>query len=56
MLIDPKSYEVSGGTVAAQTDHVIDENFTHEELEWSTKSDRALYIYALLIRVTDVQK
>ena len=52
VLIDPKSYDVSAVTVATTRDQVIDEDFSLDELEWSTKSDRAVYLYALLIQVS----
>ena len=42
---------MSAKTVAARQDEVIDEEFSDTEMEWSTKSDRAVYVYALMIRV-----
>lgn len=51
VLIEPDSYSVSAKTVAARQEEVIDEEFSDTEMEWSTKSDRAVYVYALMIRV-----
>ena len=51
VLIEPDSYSVSAKTVAAREDEIIDEEISESEMEWSTRSDRAVYIYALMIRI-----
>ena len=51
VLVEPKSYEVSGQTVALRGDKRIDEHFPNSELEWSTATDRAVYLYGLMIKV-----
>ena len=51
VLIDPESYNISRKTVATEKDEMIDEEFSDGELEWSTKTDRAIYLYGLMIRV-----
>ena len=42
---------VSAKTVTACQGEVIDEEFSDAEMEWSTKSDRAVYIYGLMIKI-----
>ena len=51
VLIDPRSYDVAKKTIETKEGEVIDENFSDSELEWSTKSDRAVYVYGLMVQV-----
>ncbi|KAI0232664.1 SPRY domain-containing SOCS box protein 2 [Lamellibrachia satsuma] len=54
VLISPNCYQVGAQTIGAS--HLIDPNFSNQELEWSTVERGSVIVYGLLIRLDETQE
>lgn len=54
LKIEPSSYTIFPQTVVVDTGKYLDKHFENEELEWSTNRRKAIMLYGLMIRLTNI--